>query len=473
MKRAFVFVVVLLFSIHISSFSENTKSVAVKSISKVTGKDASKYSSKHLQDWLDLSIYLAQRNRGFTPVVAARAYGYLSLTAYEAMVSGSTKYCSMQNQISEYKNFDFADENKEYHWSAVSNAALRKVLNYLFINDYSSFPQLSVKSMDSLETFHNDRFKKEASDEIIKRSIEYGQKVADQIIAYSKTDNQEFCWKDEKNFPVDYKVPTGRDKWVPKKGTIPDALHPEWGKVRTYSQKNSRIFDINPPHPYSEDTTSLFFKEALETFTLSQRCFNVKDPKDKHLNVISQYWNDEPYRSATPAGHSLSIARHIITKENMPLDKASELIAKVGMSLHDAFVFCWNVKYNYNTIRPITYIRKMDYFKKPNCNMPIACPPFPEYIAGHATESGAAMEALTSMMGDNYKFTDSTHFVIRFDLPEDIVVPRTFNSFYECAEEIAISRVYGGIHFRKAGVEGTRVGKLVAKNVLAFKFKKD
>ena len=88
-------------------------------------------------------------------------------------------------------------------------------------------------------------------------------------------------------------------------------------------------------------------------------------------------------------------------------------------------------------------------------------PPFPEYTSGHSVQSGAAARVLTAFFGDDYAFVDDTH-VDR--VPP--LAPRTFGSFDEAADEAAISRLYGGIHYRSAidlGVEQGRViGDVVA-----------
>ncbi len=480
MKNVFKF---LCFVVLVSMFSCNPDSVTVSpngpmSASKVTGKTSSQYSSAHIQEWIKTSLYLTQRNRGFTPMVAARAYSYVSLVAYESSVYGSTNYYSLQGQAQGLSNLPVPDVNKEYHWAAVSNSAMSKAIRYFYINDYSNDSTYTLEKtlamIDSIQNKYNTQFKSETTLEVYNRSIDYGNSIGDAIIAYSKTDGQEYSWKDENNFPKSFVPPTGEDKWIPGKGTAAYAMQPYWGNVRTYSAKNISIASITPPYSYSEDTLSAFFLDAKETFTMATKCLNPKvSTENKNLNIIAQYWNDEGYRSGTPAGHSLSIARQIMTKGNIPLDKASELYVKVGMSLHDAFVYCWKVKFFYNLIRPISYIRKVTYFKAPNFNTPIGTPPFPEYTSGHSTQTGASMQIMTDFMGsDSYSFTDSTQFIARFDLPDEVIVPRNFISFSECAKEVSNSRIYGGIHFRKACEEGLTTGNLVAKNILTFKFKK-
>jgi hypothetical protein len=83
-------------------------------------------------------------------------------------------------------------------------------------------------------------------------------------------------------------------------------------------------------------------------------------------------------------------------------------------------------------------------------------PPFPEYTSGHSVISNAASETLTSLFGDNFHFVDSTE--VAFGLPV-----REFNSFRLAADEAAISRIYGGIHFMPAIVNGASKGKKIGE----------
>ena len=110
-------------------------------------------------------------------------------------------------------------------------------------------------------------------------------------------------------------------------------------------------------------------------------------------------------------------------------------------------------------IRPETLINKtMDE----NWFPVLQTPPFPEYPSGHSVVSGAASVVLTQIFGDNFAFDDTTE--LAYGLPV-----RSFKSFDEAAAEAAISRMYGGIHYRAAienGLEqGKNVGKFVAENL--------
>ncbi|WP_339902025.1 phosphatase PAP2 family protein [uncultured Cyclobacterium sp.] len=86
-------------------------------------------------------------------------------------------------------------------------------------------------------------------------------------------------------------------------------------------------------------------------------------------------------------------------------------------------------------------------------------PPFPEYTSGHSVISKTSAVLLTSYFGDNFKFIDTSE--VYFGLPE-----RAFDSFLIASNEAAISRLYGGIHFRDAIEVGMKQGENIAQYIL-------
>jgi hypothetical protein len=147
------------------------------------------------------------------------------------------------------------------------------------------------------------------------------------------------------------------------------------------------------------------------------------------------------------------------------LDVAIEAYARVGIAVADAFICCWEMKYTYGYLRPITYIHDAAGLNDPAWNTApgigggnIATPPFPEYTSGHSTQSGAAAFVLTDLLG-NVEFVDDTHA----DLG---LASRRFSSFAEAAQEAAISRLYGGIHYRAAIERGVDQGVCVGDVIL-------
>ncbi|NCO05197.1 MAG: vanadium-dependent haloperoxidase, partial [Candidatus Magasanikbacteria bacterium] len=126
-------------------------------------------------------------------------------------------------------------------------------------------------------------------------------------------------------------------------------------------------------------------------------------------------------------------------------------VAKTAIALFDGFIQCWYVKYKYNTARPETVINKyIDINWRPY----LQTPAFPEYTCGHSTISSAAAEALTSVFGDNFSYTDSTE-------KEFGIANRSFRSFRHAAEENNWARFYGGLHFHNSCIVSTEIGRKV------------
>ena len=123
---------------------------------------------------------------------------------------------------------------------------------------------------------------------------------------------------------------------------------------------------------------------------------------------------------------------------------------------------CWYAKYRYNLLRPVTYIHA---FIGADWLPILITPPLPEHTSGHSVQSGAAAQVLTDLFGDHYAFVDRTH--------EDRGFPaRSFTSFFDAAHEAAISRLYGGIHFRPAIVLGLEQGLCIGQSVSSLQFRR-
>jgi hypothetical protein len=195
---------------------------------------------------------------------------------------------------------------------------------------------------------------------------------------------------------------------------------------------------------------SAFYVEARE-------CYRVTNDLTPEQQAIARFWSDDPGQTATPPGHSLSILTQVARELNLTLDRAAEAYAKVGVAVADSFVSCWRTKYQYNLLRPVTYIRRVI---DPSWTSLLVTPPFPEYTSGHSVQTAAAARVLTSLFGQ-LSFTDHTHDARGLS-------PRTFSSFAAAAEEAAISRLYGGIHFRAAIEHGLEQGACIGEQVTAL-----
>jgi membrane-associated phospholipid phosphatase len=148
------------------------------------------------------------------------------------------------------------------------------------------------------------------------------------------------------------------------------------------------------------------------------------------------------------------------------LGTAVETYARVGLAVSDSFISCWHAKFDHNLIRPITYIQNMidPNWNTPDITDPVITPPFPEYTSGHSVQSGAAASVMTALFGDNYFFIDNTHV-------KRGLAARAYDSFYAAADEAAISRLYGGIHYRPAIEQGAVQGKCIGEKINALAWK--
>jgi hypothetical protein len=128
-------------------------------------------------------------------------------------------------------------------------------------------------------------------------------------------------------------------------------------------------------------------------------------------------------------------------------------MALTAISLNEAFISCWDEKYRSRLIRPETYINQ--YIDEEWVPL-LQTPPFPEHTSGHSVASTAAAYTLAQIFGDEFHLVDSSE--VAYGLPV-----REFDSFTEAAEEAAISRFYGGIHYMSAITEGSKQGKQVGE----------
>ena len=266
--------------------------------------------------------------------------------------------------------------------------------------------------------------------------------------------------------PANYTPPTGEGLWQPTAPGYAKAMFPYWGKARTFAINEGEKL-ARPPLLYSEDKNSAYYKEGKEIY-------DATSPQTYEHQWIAEFWSDDVLGfTFSPPARWIAIANQVLVLENANLETAILAAVKVGLALNDASVACWYSKYHYNIERPVGYLNKMF---NPNWNvlsltstgfLP-ATPSFPAYPSGHSTFGAAAAEALTSVFGDNYRLTDNCHK----DRTDFNGKPRTFNSFYEMAEENAYSRIYLGVHWRMDCEEGLRHGYEIGKIVNALPFSK-
>lgn len=405
--------------------------------------------------WMQLYLYLIQQSEGFTPPVASRTLGYAGITLYEAVVPGLPDYQSLVGQLHELDALPQPESGQSYHWQSVANSALAELAHELFRTTARENEVLIDNLQDQLAA----SFQSQANAETIDRSMEQGKRLAEAISQWSLNDGGN---KGEMtNFPLDFVPTQGAGFWQPtppKYQRVP--LQPYWGSNRTFVLDTANECDVPPPPTYSEDKSSLFYQQALEVYETTRNL----SPEER---TIALFWADDPGRTLTPPGHSFALATQLLQEQNAGLAFAAETYAKLGIALTDAFIGCWQTKFTYSLIRPITYIQRVidPTWNNPDVTDPVTTPPFPEYTSGHSVQSGATATILTSLFGDHLALTDHTQDHRGF-------LPRSYASFWDLAQEAAISRLYGGIHYRASIEVGLEQGRCIGEKILKLKFRK-
>ena len=393
--------------------------------------------------WADLSLMLVQSTPGFTPPVASRAFAYWGITLYQSVVDGSPRHRSLAGLL---RGLDRLPRRPagEMCWPVAANAAQAAILRSLF----PTTSEANRAAIDALESALGSRWRQQVPRRVYDRSISHGRAVAAQVFAWSTTDGGHEGFL--RNFPMDYTPPAGAGLWVPTPPAFLRAMQPTWGENRCFVIADGAAVDSGPPTPYSVEPGSPFHTEAIEVY-------DAVNDATAEQQAIATFWSDDPGLTPTPPGHSVSIATQILERERATLMTAAETYARLGMAVADAFIACWQSKYVYNLLRPVTYLQtQVDPAWLPQ----LVTPPFPEHPSGHSVQSGAAFTVLADLFGNRYRFTDHTY--------DDRGLPaRRFQSFGQAAREAAISRLYGGIHFRPAielGLaQGHRIGRAVSR----------
>ena len=409
---------------------------------------AAAFDAEVVTEWYDLIKTLTTETVGYTPPVAARAFGYTGVALYESVQYGMPDHASLSGKITDFDPVMSTVEGKEIYWPLVANATLAEMVKYFYNNATSERYQAVL----DLETRFNDQFRPLISAQAFENSIALSRDVTSEVIAYSLSDgghNAQF-----RNFPTDYSPPVGPGLWVPTAPSFTPALQPYWGSNRPFLEANIESTQPADPPAYSTDPSSVCYTRAMEVYE------TVNNATAEEI-IIAQFWSDDPVTTATPPGHSISILNQLLRENNATLADAAEAFGKLGIGISDAFVSCWKTKYETNYLRPITYIQdNIDASWTPI----LQTPPFPEYTSGHSVQSGALAEIMTDMFGENYQFTDYTH-ENRMDIDG---TPRSYSDFYEMANEAALSRLYGGIHYDEAIFLGLEQGYAIGRNINAL-----
>jgi membrane-associated phospholipid phosphatase len=243
-----------------------------------------------------------------------------------------------------------------------------------------------------------------------------GRLIGRLLIARAESDGSDAVWTGS--------IPVGRGNWVPTPPSfIYPPLEPSAATWRTWNLHDGSQFRPGPPPVYG---SARFLAEVREVYSVS-RTLSAEQKR------IADYWADGA-GTVTPAGHWNRIALDLVGAAGWPTRRASLLFSVLNTAQADAFIACWDAKYAYWTPRPVTAIRRLI---DPSWLSYTVTPPFPSYVSGHSTTSGAASTVLGAFF------------------------PHRAGELNAMAEEAAVSRLYGGIHFRSDNDAGLELGRRV------------
>lgn len=381
----------------------------------------------------------------FPPMVASRNYAYAAIAAYEVIAaSDPTHYQSLAGQLNGLTEINVPKDTLGVDYE------LAALLAYMKVGEAVTFPEGSLKLYkDSILAIARSKGLPEA---VEKASQQYADSIGMSIIRWSKKDNYLETRGAEK-----YNVTDEPGRWVPTPPMYASAAEPHWKEIRPMVIDSAGIFPVPAPPVFNiNDKNSKYYSEVMKI----KNAVDSLTPDQKHM---AEFWDDNPFKmnvtghamfgskKFSPPGHWMSVVGIAAQKAKSDYGTTVTAFAKTSIALFDAFIQCWYAKYKYNTVRPETVINK---YIDPNWRPLLQTPAFPEYTCGHSTISSSAAEALTSVFGDNFSYTDSTEL-------EFGIKSRSFKSFRAAADENNWARFYGGLHFHNSCIISTEFGKKV------------
>ncbi|WP_221394172.1 vanadium-dependent haloperoxidase [Dyadobacter sp. NIV53] len=386
------------------------------------------------------------------PPLGARFFSYACLAGYEVVALNDSATKSMAGVLNGFPKIVKPDSVETYSYQLSAALAMLETAKKMQPSGKVLLQKYQDHLIDSCRSigFSND---------IITGSGKYALAVSKQILKYAKADRYNLI----SNFPR-YEPKEINGSWYPTPPGYFPPVEPYFNTVRPFTLDSASQFKPVPPIAFSEDKSSEFFKLMK---------LNYDDKSGTEHKVIAAFWDCNPFaldnkghllvgmKKISPGSHWMGITDIACRKGKTNFAKTMQVNTAVAIGMMDGFMACWDEKYRSNRIRPETAIRK---YIDPTWKPFLQTPPFPEYLSGHSVISSAVSVILTHYFGENFAYTDTVEE--RFGLKA-----RSFKSFNNAAQEAAISRFYGGIHFKDAidvGFEqGEKVGNWVVVKLSA------
>jgi hypothetical protein len=281
--------------------------------------------------------------------------------------------------------------------------------------------------------------------------LNLGEAVADAILAWRNSDGS------TTSVPFIPRTEPGAWRRTPPFFRPPDLPH--WPYVTPFALTHGAQF--RPPGPPGL-TSSQYTFDFDQVKSLGATNSTTRTPDQ---TAIARFWLSG-VGTMTPPGQWNLIARNVAVVRGTSLSENARLFALLNIAIADGTIAAWDAKYNtYSFWRPVTAIREAETDGNPETASDpewtplLLTPPHPDYVSGHATTSSAGATILAGVFG-----TDSVSFSVGSDDLPGVV--RNFSSFADAARECGMSRIYAGLHFHTAIVDGQYLGRSIATYVL-------
>jgi hypothetical protein len=411
-----------------------------------------KHPDNSVEEFTQYTFYLSEvmLHDVVNPPAASRFYAYAMLGAYEVLYAGDTSQVDIAQLFKVYPQFEIPPLPLNYSKSFCAIYAMLDVGKQLIPSGASLVDKQAL-----LINLYRKKYKLSTVD--IAANKTFAAAVAAQVINYSKTDGYIKLSSLQR-----YNPRKGEGYWYPTPPEYMAAVEPQWKTIRPFFLDSAAQFSPAPPVVFNKDKNSVFYR-------LMQEVYSTGAGLTAEQRAIAAFWDCNPFAVAysghmaigikkiSPGGHWIGITGIACKQASVTLEKAIFAHTMVSLTLYDAFISCWNEKYSSDRLRPETAINK---YIDPSWHPLLQTPPFPEYTSGHSVISTASAVILTYIFGENFKYTDTSEEYFGLHA-------RSFNSFNEAANEAAISRLYGGIHFRDAIEAGQVQGRAVGVFVLS------
>lgn len=414
-----------------------------------TSLDAESFDADpFVTDWFETIAQGAKKSPEFADPIAARAYAYVSIALYESLRSGySDKPPALSTVLLECPSFPQADSTKRYHWLVVANSAIAGVAKHMFRYAPADVQNELVTRENSVYDGFQRRF---SDDNALRRSVEFGKTLAQAINAYADADGG---GRYEQNPYATEFVPTSDAScWQPSNSDGKSLLS-QWGSIRPFLVRRSEIKEQLDPGPFPSFSTkqgSLFFKEAVDTYTR----YTSLRPEDR---AAIEFWGDEATSDRALSTHMITLVARLMRGQSYSVRFASDVFVRLALGMADASIATYRVKYTYPLIRPSTYLSQHanPSIKPDGVFDNIFVPPCPEFCSTFMAMSESACSVLNGFFPADVKITDRWK-------TSSSQSERGFSGFSNMLAEIRATQYGNGSQYAFSVEAGSKIGTNVS-----------